>query len=48
MPVYQLKYFDGRGRGELPRLMFAEAGQKYEDVRIAYEDWPKEKPSKYQ
>jgi len=35
MPVYKLKYFDGRGRGEVPRLMFAEAGQKYEDIRIS-------------
>ena len=45
MPEYKLKYFNFRGRAELPRLMFAEAGQCYEDIRIEQEDWPKEKPS---
>ena len=43
MPVYKLKYFDLKGRAELPRLMFAEAGCSYEDIRISFQNWPKEK-----
>jgi len=37
-------YFDGRGRGEVSRLILAAAGQPFEDVRIAFEDWPALKP----
>jgi len=37
-------YFDGRGRGEVSRLVLAAAGQPFEDVRIAFEDWPALKP----
>lgn len=44
MPVYKLKYFNIRGRAEIARLMFAESGQDYEDIRIEYKDWPNEKP----
>ncbi|XP_072033228.1 S-crystallin SL11-like [Amphiura filiformis] len=44
MPTYKLKYFNGRGRGELIRIIFEVAGVKYEDVRIQYEDWPSLKP----
>jgi glutathione S-transferase len=38
MPNYTLNYFNGRGRAELTRLIFAAAGQTYTDNRIA--DWP--------
>lgn len=44
MPSYKLVYFDGKGRGEISRLLFAAAGEKYEDVRIKQEDWSALKP----
>ena len=44
---YALIYFDGPGRAEIARLLFAQAGVLYDDQRITYEDWPKWKPSKY-
>ena len=47
MPSYKLIYFNFRGRAEVIRLMFAEADQPYEDYRFEREDWPKEKPSKF-
>jgi len=43
MPVYKLHYFNGRGRAETIRLIFAAAGQKYEDCRIEMKDWPNRK-----
>jgi len=42
---YKLYYFNGRGRAELSRLIFAQAGVQYEDVRVEQADWPKLKPS---
>ena len=45
MPTYKLTYFDARGRAEVARLMFAQAGMKYEDVRVKAEDFPKVKPT---
>ncbi|XP_055346017.1 glutathione S-transferase 1-like isoform X2 [Paramacrobiotus metropolitanus] len=44
MHTYKLVYFDGRGRGEFVRLLFATAGQKFEDYRVATPDWPAFKP----
>jgi len=42
---YKLTYFNGRGRAELSRLIFAQAGVPYEDVRIEGAQWPQLKPS---
>jgi glutathione S-transferase len=48
MPVYKLHYFNVRGRGETIRLIFLAAGQKFEDCRIEFQDWPnKKKDFKY-
>jgi len=44
MPSYKLTYFNGRGRGEISRMLFAAAGVKFEDVRIEFKDWPALKP----
>lgn len=38
MPNFKLTYFNGRGRAEISRLIFAVAGAPYEDIRI--KDWP--------
>ena len=43
MRHYKLLYFNGRGRAEYLRLIFAAAGQQYEDARIEMADWPKYK-----
>ncbi|KAH9495859.1 Glutathione S-transferase 4 [Bulinus truncatus] len=40
----KLFYFDGRGRGELARLIMAAAGKEFEDIRFNFEEWPKYKP----
>nr|CAB3263817.1 glutathione S-transferase 1 [Phallusia mammillata] len=45
MPEYKLCYFNARGLGELARLLFAEAGVEYKDVRYNSEEWPKQKPT---
>lgn len=42
---YKLTYFDIRGRAEFIRVMFAAAGQKYEDYRVLSADWPRLKPA---
>jgi len=36
----QLYYFAGRGRGEISRILFAEAGIAYDDKRVEGKDWP--------
>ena len=46
MPSFKLTYFDGRGRAEVARMVFAYAGQNYTDERLQKEDWLKLKPSK--
>ena len=45
MPSYTLTYFNFKGRGELMRLIFAAAGQKFTDERVEMQDWPAIKPS---
>ena len=44
MPSYKLYYFPGRGRAELSRFVFAQAGVQYEDERVQGEEWGKLKP----
>ena len=44
MVQYKLNYFNGRGRAELVRWVFAAAGQEYEDVRFERDQWPNYKP----
>jgi hypothetical protein len=36
MTEYKLTYYDIKGRGEVARLIFAAAGQKFEDIRLEY------------
>ncbi|XP_046580244.1 glutathione S-transferase 2-like [Haliotis rubra] len=45
MPTYKFRYFNSRGLGEVSRLLFAIAGQEYEDARCTPETWPAEKPN---
>ena len=47
-PKIKLVYFDAEGRAELTRMILAQAGVEYEDVRIKREDWPAMKPSMLQ
>ncbi|CAF0717784.1 unnamed protein product [Brachionus calyciflorus] len=44
MTEYKLYYFNGKGRAEVIRLIFAAAGQKYQDIRFEREQWPELKP----
>jgi len=45
MPNYKLTYFNGRGRAEIVRMLFAEAGVEYVDERLERDQWAKIKPS---
>ena len=47
MVHYKLTYFNARARGEIIRLIFAVAKEKYEDVRFADDEWPAIKSSNY-
>jgi len=44
-PSYKLYYFDGRGRAEILRLLFAYQGVEYTDERIPRDKWPSFKAS---
>lgn len=46
MPNYKITYFNGRGRAEITRLIFAAAGEKYTDERFEFEEWPSKKAGK--
>lgn len=43
MPSYKLFYFNGKGRAEVIRFIFAQTGVEYEDVRFSKEEWPQYK-----
>ncbi len=47
MPKYTLRYFDGRARGEVTRLLLTMKGEDFEDKRYTMETWPAEKPSTF-
>jgi glutathione S-transferase len=39
MVQYKLNFYNIRGRGEVIRLIFVAAGQKYEDHRFDFDQW---------
>jgi len=45
MSSIKLIYFPVRGRAEPIRYILAQSGGKYEDVRVAKENWPQLKPT---
>ena len=47
MPSYKLYYFHFRGRAEIIRLAFALGNIPYEDVRLDWDQWAKEKLCEY-
>ena len=47
MSGYKLVYFPIRGRGERTRLAFAAAKIDFEDTRLPFEEWAKEKACKW-
>ncbi|KAL5481716.1 hypothetical protein EMCRGX_G021944 [Ephydatia muelleri] len=44
MSTYKLTYFNAKGRAELTRLVFAQAGVEYTDERLTFEEWPARSP----
>nr|KAG5705615.1 hypothetical protein BaRGS_034813 [Batillaria attramentaria] len=42
---YKLIYFDGKGRGELTRLVFTAADARFEEKRFGFQEWPTIKPT---
>lgn len=45
MSTYKLIYFNLKGRAEVARFLFAQAGVKYEDKRVENEEWLEMKPN---
>ena len=45
MASYKLTYFNGMGRAEISRYIFAQAGVEYEDNRVTMEEFGKLKPT---
>lgn len=48
MSSYKLIYFNGKGRAETARFMFAVAKQEYEDKRVSGDEWAEVKKSNFQ
>ena len=48
VPVMHYFDFASRGRGQVVRLMWEDAGIAYEDVRYSFEEYPEYKKSKIQ
>ena len=46
MPAYTLYYFNGRGRAEICRMVFAAAAVQFMDKRIKFSEWNNFKASK--
>ena len=46
MPNYTLYYFNGRGRAEILRMLFAAAAVKYMDKRFDFNEWDKYRKGK--
>ena len=46
-PKIKLTYFNNKGLAEFSRLVLAQAGVEYEDVRITQDEWQTLKPSKH-
>lgn len=46
MPSYTLYYFNGRGRAEICRMLFAAAGVKYMDKRFEFSEWERYRKGK--
>ncbi|NP_001165921.1 glutathione S-transferase S5 [Nasonia vitripennis] len=44
MPTYKLSYLNVTGLGEPLRFLLSYGGADFEDNRINFEDWPKQKP----
>lgn len=43
MPSLKLVYFDGKGRGEPIRWILSAGGQKFDQEKLSYEQWPAKK-----
>merc|ERR1712045_637536 len=44
-PKIKLTYFNAEGRAELTRMILAQAGVEFEDVRLTREEWAAMKPT---